>query len=72
MATNRQLEDRALLTASVEDYVKAIYTLEGIGKEASTNALAARLDVTAPRCRRWSGSSPGSAWSRTFLTAECG
>ena len=46
MASNRQLEDRAPLTATVEDYVKAIYMLEGSGVAASTNALAARLDVT--------------------------
>ena len=46
MASNRQLEDRAPLTATVEDYVKAIYMLEGSGEAASTNALAARLDVT--------------------------
>jgi DtxR family Mn-dependent transcriptional regulator len=46
MASNRQLEDRAPLTAAVEDYVKAIYMLEGSGEAASTNALAARLEVT--------------------------
>jgi DtxR family Mn-dependent transcriptional regulator len=34
------------VTAAVEDYVKAIYMLESRGEAASTNALAARLDVT--------------------------
>jgi DtxR family Mn-dependent transcriptional regulator len=34
------------LTAAVEDYVKAIYALQGSGDSASTNALAARLDVS--------------------------
>jgi DtxR family Mn-dependent transcriptional regulator len=34
------------LTAAVEDYLKAIYMLEGSEEVASTNALAARLDVT--------------------------
>jgi DtxR family Mn-dependent transcriptional regulator len=46
MATNQQLDDRPPLTPAVEDYVKAIYTLEGSGEAASTNALAARLDIT--------------------------
>jgi DtxR family Mn-dependent transcriptional regulator len=46
MAMNQQLDDRPPLTPAVEDYVKAIYTLEGSGEAASTNALAARLDVT--------------------------
>ena len=46
MATNHQLDDRPPLTAAVEDYVKAIYMLEGSGEAASTNALAARLEVT--------------------------
>ena len=46
MAANRQLEDPTPLTAAVEDYLKAIYMLEGSGEPASTNALAARLDVT--------------------------
>jgi DtxR family transcriptional regulator, Mn-dependent transcriptional regulator len=34
------------LTAAVEDYVKAIYALQGSGESASTNALAARLEVS--------------------------
>jgi len=46
MSANQQLGDRPPLTAAVEDYVKAIYMLEGSGEAASTNALAARLDVT--------------------------
>src|SRR5436190_2344174 len=46
MATNRPLEERPPLTAAVEDYIKAIYMLQGSGETASTNALAARLDVT--------------------------
>ena len=46
MAANRELEDRPPLTAAVEDYVKAIYMLQGSGEAASTNALAARLEVT--------------------------
>lgn len=43
---DRTLTDSPPLTAAVEDYVKAIYTLQGSGEPASTNALAARLDVT--------------------------
>ena len=46
MVANRELEDRPPLTAAVEDYVKAIYMLQGSGEAASTNALAARLEVT--------------------------
>lgn len=46
MATDRTTDDRSPLTAAVEDYVKAIYMLEGSRESASTNALAARLDVT--------------------------
>ena len=46
MAANRELEGRPPLTAAVEDYVKAIYMLQGSGEAASTNALAARLEVT--------------------------
>jgi DtxR family Mn-dependent transcriptional regulator len=46
MVANQQLSDRPPLTAAVEDYVKAIYMLEGSGEAASTNALAARLEVT--------------------------
>jgi len=46
MAANQQLSDRPPLTAAVEDYLKAIYMLEGSGEAASTNALAARLEVT--------------------------
>jgi DtxR family transcriptional regulator, Mn-dependent transcriptional regulator len=45
-APDRTLTDSRPLTAAVEDYVKAIYTLQGSGEPASTNALAARLDVT--------------------------
>jgi DtxR family Mn-dependent transcriptional regulator len=37
-----------LLSASVEDYAKAIYVLESRHGVASTNALAERLGVTAP------------------------
>src|SRR4051794_33458475 len=46
MATNRPLEERPPLTAAVEDYLKAIYMLQGGDESASTNALAARLEVT--------------------------
>ena len=46
MGTNQQLDDPPPLTPAVEDYVKAIYVLEGSGEAASTNGLAARLDVT--------------------------
>jgi DtxR family transcriptional regulator, Mn-dependent transcriptional regulator len=38
--------DQPPVSAAVEDYVKAIYMLETSGEAASTNALAARLDVT--------------------------
>jgi DtxR family Mn-dependent transcriptional regulator len=34
------------LTAAVEDYLKAIYVLETAEEAASTNALAAKLEVT--------------------------
>jgi DtxR family Mn-dependent transcriptional regulator len=37
-----------VLSASVEDYAKAIYVLEARHGVASTNALAERLDVSAP------------------------
>jgi DtxR family transcriptional regulator, Mn-dependent transcriptional regulator len=37
-----------MLSASVEDYAKAIYALESRHREASTNALAERLGVSAP------------------------
>jgi DtxR family transcriptional regulator, Mn-dependent transcriptional regulator len=37
-----------MLSASVEDYTKAIYTLEERHGAASTNALAERLGVSAP------------------------
>jgi DtxR family Mn-dependent transcriptional regulator len=40
------VEEQLPLTAAVEDYVKAIYMLQGSGASASTNALAARLDVS--------------------------
>jgi DtxR family transcriptional regulator, Mn-dependent transcriptional regulator len=46
MRTELPLGQQSPLTAAVEDYVKAIYMLEGSGEAASTNALAARLDVT--------------------------
>src|SRR6478672_6125304 len=46
MTANHQVSDRPPLTAAVEDYVKAIYMLQGSGEAASTNALAARLEVT--------------------------
>jgi DtxR family Mn-dependent transcriptional regulator len=38
-------ETAAPLTAAVEDYVKAIYTLESRGDGATTTALAERLEV---------------------------
>jgi DtxR family Mn-dependent transcriptional regulator len=37
-----------MLSASVEDYAKAIYVLESRHGVASTNALAERLEVSAP------------------------
>jgi DtxR family transcriptional regulator, Mn-dependent transcriptional regulator len=46
MRANIPLDKQPPLTAAVEDYVKAIYMLEGSGEAASTNALAVRLDVT--------------------------
>jgi DtxR family transcriptional regulator, Mn-dependent transcriptional regulator len=46
MPANIPLDRQPPLTAAVEDYVKAIYMLEGSGEAASTNALAVRLDVT--------------------------
>jgi DtxR family transcriptional regulator, Mn-dependent transcriptional regulator len=46
MPTERTLTESPSLTAAVEDYLKAIYMLQGSGEPASTNALAARLDVT--------------------------
>jgi DtxR family transcriptional regulator, Mn-dependent transcriptional regulator len=46
VTTKSRLEPQPPLTAAVEDYVKAIYMLETSGEGASTNALAARLDVT--------------------------
>jgi DtxR family Mn-dependent transcriptional regulator len=46
MPANIPLDKPPPLTAAVEDYVKAIYMLEGSGEAASTNALAVRLDVT--------------------------
>jgi DtxR family transcriptional regulator, Mn-dependent transcriptional regulator len=46
MPANIPLDKQPPLTAAVEDYVKAIYMLEGSGEAASTNALAVRLDVT--------------------------
>jgi DtxR family Mn-dependent transcriptional regulator len=36
------------ITAVVEDYVKAVYALEGTGEPVTTSALAARMDVSAP------------------------
>ncbi len=38
----------ALRTEAVEDYLKAIYLLESAGRAASTAALAAHLEVSAP------------------------
>jgi DtxR family transcriptional regulator, Mn-dependent transcriptional regulator len=46
MSADRPLDEQPPLTAAVEDYVKAVYMLESSGEAASTNALAARLDVT--------------------------
>jgi DtxR family transcriptional regulator, Mn-dependent transcriptional regulator len=46
VTTKSQLDPQPPVTAAVEDYVKAIYMLESSGEAASTNALAARLDVT--------------------------
>src|SRR5581483_11365785 len=46
MSIDHELTGQSTLTAAVEDYVKAVYMLEGSGEAASTNALAARLDVT--------------------------
>src|SRR5213080_2802093 len=46
MPADRPLDEQLPLTAAVEDYVKAVYMLESSGEAASTNALAARLDVT--------------------------
>lgn len=45
MAT-RPLDGDNPLTAAVEDYLKAIYMLQGSREAASTNALAERLDIT--------------------------
>jgi DtxR family Mn-dependent transcriptional regulator len=46
MPANIPLDKQPPLTAAVEDYVKAIYMLQGSREAASTNALAVRLDVT--------------------------
>jgi DtxR family transcriptional regulator, Mn-dependent transcriptional regulator len=46
MAADHTAWARPPVTAAVEDYVKAIYVLQGSGEAASTNALAARLEVT--------------------------
>jgi DtxR family Mn-dependent transcriptional regulator len=52
---------RAGLSPAIEDYAKAIYSLEQRGNEVSTNALAERLGVTA-----------GSASSMVRKLAELG
>ena len=36
------------LTVAVQDYLKAIYALEGAGERVTTSALAARMGVSAP------------------------
>jgi DtxR family Mn-dependent transcriptional regulator len=36
------------LTVAVQDYLKAIYSLEAAGERATTSALAARMGVSAP------------------------
>lgn len=36
------------LTSAVEDYLKAVYALDGEGKKATTSALAERMGVSAP------------------------
>ncbi len=36
------------LTVAVQDYLKAIYTLESAGERVTTSALAARMRVSAP------------------------
>jgi DtxR family transcriptional regulator, Mn-dependent transcriptional regulator len=46
MTTEHSLQNQPPLTAAVEDYVKAIYMLQGGGEGASTNGLASRLDIT--------------------------
>jgi DtxR family Mn-dependent transcriptional regulator len=46
MDTGRTVNGAPALTAAVEDYVKAVYTLELREGTASTTALAARLEVT--------------------------
>ena len=46
MTTEQTLGARPALTATVEDYVKAVYMLELREGTASTTTLAARLDVT--------------------------
>ena len=39
---------RPNLTVSIQDYLKQIYELTENGENASTNALAAKLKVSAP------------------------
>jgi DtxR family transcriptional regulator, Mn-dependent transcriptional regulator len=46
VSTPPSIVEPTRLTAAVEDYVKSIYALQGGGESASTNALAARLDVS--------------------------
>jgi DtxR family Mn-dependent transcriptional regulator len=46
MPSDHRLHEQPPLTAAVEDYVKAVYMLESSGEATSTNALAARLDIT--------------------------
>ena len=46
MDTGRTVNGAPAVTAAVEDYVKAVYTLELREGTASTTALAARLEVT--------------------------
>jgi DtxR family Mn-dependent transcriptional regulator len=40
--------ETADLTVAVQDYLKAIYTLESSGRRVTTSALAARMRVSAP------------------------
>lgn len=48
MAIHTQDEDRARLSAAMQDYLKAIYHLDDEGEQATTVALAERLGVAAP------------------------
>jgi DtxR family Mn-dependent transcriptional regulator len=48
MAIHTQDEDRARLSAAMQDYLKAIYHLDDEGEPATTVVLAERLGVAAP------------------------